>query len=400
MRNSVEIRSAISDAKKRAKEIIDLAKKEVREMTEDEQKEMDGLKETIEEKKRELKELEEELKSYDDLIEDDDEKECKACDTKEEKNNKRNRMKKDNVSLVKEIRNAMGSREHTFKVNAETRAVQVTGGEGVHDQVVETEIQGILEPLYANSVLTQLGVRWYSGLPMGDVQVPVMSKGNVGWAGEIETAKASGNKFTAVKLQPKRLTAYVDISKQLLVQDNIGVEAAIRRDIVNALNDTLEATIFGNGQGTTDKPAGIFYKAKSTTVDTYKALCEFESKLDDANIGSDRKYLLGNGAKAVFRSTIKGTNATGMIMEGNEVDGTPVFATSNVNGGAEGKYSFAYGDWSNLLIGSWGDIEITVDEYTQAVNGCIRLVVNAFFDATIARDNAIAFGKVTGPQGA
>ena len=60
MRNSVEIRSAISDAKKRAKEIIDLAKKEVREMTEDEQKEMDGLKETIEEKKRELKELEEE----------------------------------------------------------------------------------------------------------------------------------------------------------------------------------------------------------------------------------------------------------------------------------------------------------------------------------------------------
>ena len=119
MRNSVEIRSAISDAKKRAKEIIDLAKKEVREMTEDEQKEMDGLKETIEEKKRELKELEEELKSYDDLIEDDDEKEYKACGTKEEKNNKRNRMKKDNVSLVKEIRNAMGSREHTFKVNAE-----------------------------------------------------------------------------------------------------------------------------------------------------------------------------------------------------------------------------------------------------------------------------------------
>ena len=101
-------------------------------------------------------------------------------------------MKKDNVSLVKEIRNAMGSREHTFKVNAETRAVQVTGGEGVHDQVVETEIQGILEPLYANSVLTRLGALCYSGLPMGDVQVPVMSKGNVGWAGEIETAKASG----------------------------------------------------------------------------------------------------------------------------------------------------------------------------------------------------------------
>ena len=394
MRNSVEIRSAIAEAKTRAKEIIDLAKTEIRELTEDEQKEIDGLKETIEEKKRELKELEEELKSYDNLIEDDDEDE-----PKEEKNNKRNKMKKDNLSLVKEIRGAMGNNEHTFKVNAETRAVQVTGAQGVHDEVVETEIQGILEPLYANSVLTKLGVRWYSGLPMGDVQVPVMSRGNVGWAGEIETAGASGNTFTAVKLQPKRLTAYVDISKQLLVQDNIGVEAAIRRDIVNALNDTLEATIFGGAQGTTDKPAGIFYGTQGATVDTYADLCEFESTLDDANIGSDRKYLLGNGAKAVFRSTIKGTANVGMIMENNEVDGTPAFATSNVNGGAEGKYDFAYGDWSNLLIGSWGDIEITVDEYTQAVNGCIRLVVNAFFDATLARENAIAFGKVTGPQG-
>lgn len=394
MKNSVEIRSAIDEAKTRAKEIIDLAKTEIRELTEDEQKEINELKETIEEKKRELKELEEELKSYDSLIEDDDEDELK-----EEKNNKRNKMKKDNLSLVKEIRGAMGNNEHTFKVNAETRAVQVTGAQGVHDEVVETEIQGILEPLYANSVLTKLGVRWYSGLPMGDVQVPVMSKGNVGWKGEIETAGASGNTFTAVKLQPKRLTAYVDISKQLLVQDNIGVEAAIRRDIVNALNDTLEATIFGGAQGTTDKPAGIFYGTQGATVDTYADLCEFESTLDDANIGSDRKYLLGNGAKAVFRSTIKGTANVGMIMENNEVDGTPAFATSNVNGGAEGKYDFAYGDWSNLLIGSWGDIEITVDEYTQAVNGCIRLVVNAFFDSVLARDNAIAFGKVSGPQG-
>lgn len=389
MKNSVEIRSAIAEAKTRAKEIIDLAKTEIRELTEDEQKEIDGLKETIEEKKRELKELEEELKSYDNLIEDDDEDE-----PKEEKNNKRNKMKKDNLSLVKEIRGAMGNNEHTFKVNAETRAVQVTGAQGVHDEVVETEIQGILEPLYANSVLTKLGVRWYSGLPMGDVQVPVMSKGNVGWKGEIETAGASGNTFTAVKLQPKRLTAYVDISKQLIVQDAIGIESAIRRDIVNALNDTLEATIFGGAQGTTDKPAGIFYGVTPTEIEDFEDLCEFESELDDANIGSDRKYLLGNGAKADLRSMIKGQNATGMVFEGGEVDGTPAFTTSNVNGGAENKFDFAYGDWSNLLVGSWGDIEITVDEYTQAVNGCIRLVVNAFFDATIARDNAIAFGTI------
>lgn len=394
MKNSVEIRSAINEAKTRAKEIIDLAKTEIRELTEDEQKEIDGLKETIEEKKRELKELEEELKSYDNLIEDDDEDE-----PKEEKNNKRNKMKKDNLSLVKEIRGAMGNNEHTFKVNAETRAVQVTGAQGVHDEVVETEIQGILEPLYANSVLTKLGVRWYKSLPMGDIQVPIMSKGSVGWKGEIETAGASGNTFTTVKLQPKRLTAYVDISKQLLVQDTIGVEEAIRRDIVNALNAELQATILGGAQGTTDKPAGIFYGKQGATVASYADLCELESTLDDENINGEKKYLLGNGAKAVFRSTIKGTANVGMIMENNEIDGTPAFNTSDVNGGTEGKYDFVYGDWNYLAIGSWGDIEVTVDEYTQAVNGCVRLIINAFFDSQILRPEAFAFGKVNGPQG-
>lgn len=394
-KNSVEIRSAIDEAKTRAKEIIELAKTEIRELTDEEQKEIDGLKETIEEKKRELKELEEELKSYDNLIEDDDEDE-----PKEEKNNKRNKMKTNQTSLVHEIRKAMAENRKNFKFNAETRTVTVQGEAGVHDEVVETEIKGILEPLYANSVLTKLGVRWYTGLPQGDVQIPTLSKGSVGWKGEVETAGASGNTFSAKKLTPKRLTAYVDISKQLLVQDTIGVEAAIRRDIVNALNDALEATILGAENKTDDKPAGIFYGVSPTTITDYEDLCVFESDLDDANINGERKYLLGNGAKAVLRSTIKGTNATGMIMENGAVDGTPALATSNVAGGAAGKYKFAYGDWNYLAIGSWGDIDITVDEYTQAVNGCIRLVINAFFDATILNSDAFAFGQVNGPQGA
>ena len=312
--NSVEIREAISNATNRCKEIIELAKTEVRELTEDEEKELDDLKQEVDTKKEELKQLEAKLAEYNSLIPDELE------DNKEEKNNKRN-MK--NNTLVKEIRAAMGNQDHTFKLNAETRAVQVTGVQGVHDEVVETEIEGILEPLYANSVLTELGARWYTGLPKGDVQIPIMGKSSVGWAGEISAASATGNTFTTKKLSPKRLTAYVDISKQLIAQDTIGVENAIRRDIVNALKDKFEATVLGAEDKTDNQPAGIFYGVQGTTIDDYKDLCEFESTLDDANIGSNRKYLLGNGAKAGLRCMIKGTNATGMVMEGDAVDGTP-----------------------------------------------------------------------------
>lgn len=381
--NSVAIKQEINELVERSKAIVELCKTEVREMTEDEEKEFNSLKEQIDNKKTELKELEDKLSEYERMC--PKEEEVKECE-KEEKNQRNKSMKK---SLVKELRNAIDNNIKTITINAETRAMQVTGEGGVHDSVVETEIDGILEPLYANSVLSQLGARWYTGLPKGDVQVPIMGKGNVGWEGEIAAAQATGNTFTTKKLSPKRLTAYVDISKQLLVQDTIGVEAAIRRDIVKALNDKLQSTILGVEDKTDVKPAGIFYGVSETTINNYKDLCKFEASLDDANINGEKKYLMGNTAMAVFRSMIKGTNATGMVLEANQIDGTPMVNTSSVS-----TNKFAYGDFNYLAIGSWGDLDITIDQYTQAVNGCIRLVINAFFDAVILRPEAFKFGVV------
>ena len=385
MANSVEIKEKINQATLRAKEIVDLCKAEVREMTEDEEKEFSSLREEIDAKKEELKALQDKLAEYERELPEEEEDDEKEKDT--EKNNKRNKMKK--TSLIKEIRNAIDNNQKSFIINAATRAMQVTGDAGVHDEVIKTEIEGILEPLYAKSVLTQLGARWYSGLPKGDVQIPIMGKGQVGWEGEVDEAGATGNTFTTVKLSPKRLSAYVDISKQLIAQDELGIEAAIRRDIVNALNDKLEATIFGANAGDTEKPAGIFYNVSSTNIDDYAGLCTFEATLDDANINGQKKYLMGNTAKATFRSMIKGTNATGMVLEANQIDGTQMINTSNVS-----TKKFVYGDFNYLAVGSWGDIEITVDPYTQATKGCIRLIVNAYFDAKILRPEAFAYGDV------
>lgn len=375
----------IAELRNKCQAIVDLAKQEVRDLTQEEEDEIKSLRECIDEKKEELnkllRELEEKLPKEDEP-KDDEEKE----ENKRNKNTSIRKMK--NLSLVKEIRNAIDENKKSILVNAETRAVQVTGGEGVHDAVVETEITGILEPLYANSVLSKLGARWYTGLPKGDVQIPVMGKSTVKWEGETDEADATGNTFTTVKLQPKRLSAYVDISKQLIAQDTIGVENAIRRDLVNALNDKLEATLFGNGHGN-DQPDGLFYSAVETNVDDFAGLCAFEAAVENQNVYGQMKYVMNPSAKAVFRCMIKGTNATGMVYENGEMDGIETYVTTNV-----ASKKFIYGDFSNLVVGSWGDIEITIDPYTQATKGCVRLVINAFFDFKPARTVAFNYGNV------
>ena len=390
-----ELDKIIKEAEEKAAEAEAEVEAEKREEEKPEEKEVENLDEKPEAENREEEKPEAENREEEKPKEVEkpvEEKTEKREINKENKNN-HNIMNKQ-YSLVKELRNAIDNNEKSITVNAETRTVTVQGYSedlsqvpGVHDQVVETEVQGILEPLYANSVLANLGVRWYSGLPKGDVQIPIMGKGSCGWAGEIEAATASGNTFTTKKLSPKRLTAYVDISKQLLAQDTIGVEAAIRRDIVNALNDKLEATILGADAKTDEKPAGIFNGASETNVDTYAQLCAFEAGLDDANVNGQKKYLMGNTAKATFRSMAKGDK--GFILENGQIDGTPMVNTSNVS-----TKKFVYGDFNYLAIGSWGDIDITIDQYTQAINGCVRLIINAYFDAVILRPEAFKYGNV------
>ena len=267
---------------------------------------------------------------------------------------------------------------------SELRGAITVTAEG--EDVVATEIYDILEPLRAKNVLVAAGAKFITGL-VGDVQVPSMTAGNVTWEGETVSAKDGGQTFTAVKLSPKRLTAYVDISKQFLVQDSKSAEALIRMDIINAINSKLEATILGSAAGTTTQPAGIFNGVSKTTIASFKDVCDLEAKIEDANVIGECKYVMSNKAKAALRNMAKSAKSTELVMEGGAIDGTEVLNTSNVE-----EQNVVYGDFSNLAIGQWGSIDILVDPYSKAADGQVRLVVNAFFDAKVLRNGAFAYG--------
>ena len=283
-----------------------------------------------------------------------------------------------------EMRSAGQSFSGQIQLPVESRAAVTVTNE--HDDVVEVQFADLLTPLRAKNVLVAAGAKYMSGL-IGDVQVPIMGAGNVTWEGEVASAQEAGYTFTSKKLQPKRLTAYVDISKQFLVQDSIGAEQAIRADIVAAINSKLESTILGSAAGSTTTPAGIFYGQSPKIITTFKDICDLEASIEDANVIGECKYVMSNKAKAALRNMPKSSKSTQLVMENGEVDGTPVLNTSNVEA-----QNIAYGDWNNLAIGQWGAIDLVVDPYTLAKDGQVRIVINAFFDAVTLRPEAFAFG--------
>lgn len=294
--------------------------------------------------------------------------------------------------LQQEIRSAMENGSNKVNISVENRALQVTGVAGVHDDVIETEFKSILEPLYAESIIAKMGVTTYQGLPMADIKIPVMGAANAFWTGEVATAGETKNTFDSVLLQPKRISAVYPISKQLLAQDTLNVEDAIRRDIYRALASKLQKTFLSADAGTATQPAGIFNGVTATNISSYEDLCDAEAKVDDSNVGGTKKYVMSNKAKAVVRGMIRGTNNTGMVWENGEIDGTEVISNSDIaNNG------YAFGDFSKIYMAQFGDIELIVDPYTLAADGQIRLVINAYFDWKKALENqdVIVYGNIT-----
>ena len=259
----------------------------------------------------------------------------------------------------------------------ERAAIQATVAENGQENVPEDKL-GILEPLRAKNVLVNAGATFMTGL-VGDVSIPVYSGSSVAWATEVGEAADAAGKFGEVKLSPKRLTAFLDISKQFLAQDSNSAEEMLKRDLINAINSKLEATILGSAAGSSTQPAGMFNEAEATTIN-YANIADMEAELEDANVYGDLTYIVSPSIKSKLRTTQKG-NGVGFVMENNEIDGTKVLSTSNCGG-------IVVGSFSDYVIGQWGGIELTVDPYTQAATGKIRLVINAYFDAKPRRAEA------------
>lgn len=284
---------------------------------------------------------------------------------------------------VSEMRKAALTYDGQIQLPVEERAdVQATVATAGMEAVAEDRLN-ILEPLRANLVMAKAGATFMTGL-VGNVAIPAYSGTSVGWEGEVAPAKDGAGTFSEIKLTPKRLTAVYDVSKQFLIQDSVSAEAMLRADIVKAISNELEATILGDAAGSATKPAGMFNGASAATL-TYDGTVDMEEELEEANVTGELSYIVSPKAKAALRKAKKGEN--GFVMEDGEVNGIKVLCTSAAKG-------VVLGNFSEYVIAQWGAIDLTVDPYSQAANGKVRLVINAYFDAKPRRSEAFVAGVV------
>ena len=407
--NTVEINDKEKQLRSEAQTMIDNAKVEGRKLNEDETVRFDAIQKELLEVRENRAALDKQLAELN--------KEVKVEQRKQEINTKTNMSETKEFRLLSAINDIVNNRtinEMDMEVIKRGRDQMTQSGQSYSGQIqlpvatraldgnisavnkytantynggneaVQTDKLDILGGLYANLGATQAGATVMTGL-VGNVEIPTYSGTTVGWGTEFANANNGTGTFGSIQLTPKRLTAFVDISKQFLIQTSDAAEAMLRQDIINALSAELEKAIFKVSAATSNAPARI--DTSATTITAATALADWAgivSNLESANFYGDFRVVISPALKASLRGCSIDSGSGRFLFEDGELDGYPTIVSSNVESG----YGFV-GVFNELILANWGAIDITVDPYSQAAAGKVRIVVNAYVDAALRRAGAI-----------
>lgn len=300
-------------------------------------------------------------------------------------------------------RSAGFSETNGMIIPLESRAAYTAEVESPKRIVVDEEQQELLLPLEPNLVLAQAGARLMTGLK-GDIVWPKHSAVNVYWEGENEPAKDGAGAFSkGTVFKPNRLSAYVDISKQLLIQENRSIEGIVRSLMGEALAQKIEATAFSNDAAAANVPNGLFQGVdNSLGAMTWANVVQMETDADLKNaLFGKTAYILNPQLAGAAKTKVKDASGAGGFIIGNDgsgmLNGYRALRSNNIPktlGEGSDESGIAFANWAHFFIGQWGALDIITDPYTQAGNAMVRIVINSYWNLGKIRDESFSVGSM------
>ena len=271
--------------------------------------------------------------------------------------------------------------------------------------LIESELK-YQEELRKRMVLSSMGTQVIGGLT-GNITLVKGKPVNASWEQENAAVAAQKKQFESESIAPKRLAMQMGISKQLLIQSSLDVEQMVMNDIMAAHGEALEDAAI-NGDGSGNKPKGLLNIDGTKLVEldtngkipTYADMVNMETELALLNADLGRlAYLTNPKIRGLFKTTLMSDGVSGYVWSGNEINGYPAYASNFVpsnltKGDASSKCSAViFGNWNDLQILGWGGMDITVDPYTQADAGAVRIIMNTFHNVFVPRPESFVLIK-------
>lgn len=260
------------------------------------------------------------------------------------------------------------------------------------------DMSSFLDVVLQRSVLGRLNITKYDNLTQ-PLTLPKMTKNAVdafGWVDENGASPEADISVESFTMQPKNFTGGVPMSKYSL-QTVPDLERIVVEHIMRGSQIALEKTLFAAAAANSahaPKSINDMFSAtalKSATFKYEEILAEI-AKMRDLGFYESMTCVMTDATKATLMTTLKTAGVPGYIVDEitNTMCGLPVETTGLVGDG-----KIYVGDWSNIVLGSWGSVELDMDDTTYRSQGAVvpRIWLNA--DVGYRHDDAL---KVLTPK--
>jgi HK97 family phage major capsid protein len=298
--------------------------------------------------------------------------------------------------------------------------------------LIPTDIgQEIIALAMPNIVMMEMGVTRYNDL-VGDLLLPkITGRPSIYWVDEEEAPTESNVTFGDVKLQMKTAAAFTKISQKLLLQSNEVIDRVVREELGKAFGIGIDGALL-TGTGTDKKPAGIYsvsgFSANTVAMGANgKRFTMYEAGLmikavelanmlvgNSANFG----FLMHPAAKwgmkleriPQFTTDTAGayafnpliTDAMLESMVGYKIRSSTQISATETVGASPTTSSVIFGDFSQIGVGMWGNMEIKTSDIAGNASGSAMLNrqiwITGFQGIDQVVKNATGFTKVAGAE--
>jgi len=252
-------------------------------------------------------------------------------------------------------------------------------------------------------VVIAAGARLLPGLRQ-NLDIPKKTSGaTFAWLAESGTVTLSDLGTGVVQLTPKTVGGGTQASRRMLKQSLPAIDDLIMQDLAEGAAEIIDLGAL-QGSGAANQPTGVVNVSGINTQivnpagqPTFAETIGFRTAVATDNaLRGNLAYITTSAVSGFLMTTEKSSGSGRFIMEPvagsmfggspNALNGYPVFESNAQTAG-----QILFGNWSELLIGMWGVLDLMPDPYGAANAGA--LIIRAFQDIDIGVRHAESFCK-------
>lgn len=281
----------------------------------------------------------------------------------------------------------------------EVKRTLTAEGSGAGGDMIGEQMGEMVDILRDALVLREAGATVLDGVT-GTFRIPKWSTGVTAYntAEGVAPTESTPNS-TSINMSPKSVSALTLVTKQLLLQSSLSVEAWLQREIMSAIAIKMQYNAL-HGTGGDAQPLGLIEVDGINSVTfgaapTHAKVVEFKSKVKADNMQDPGAYIIDSDVAGTFETTTLDTGSGRFLLnpESQRVVGRPYFETNFIDNN-----KVFYGAWRHLIMAIWGVLDLTVDNYTNADTGEIRMVGHQLYNTGVRYAEAFAVSTDAGNQ--